>query len=214
MLEQLTSFCLIASLKSSLNCFSYYFSDSCSLSFLLFSPSAPIDVTSTWPQGLIDLSQFMSPVGMTSRQPATSLFIPPQIWSQSIGYLKWGVSPPVWDIMMPAHLLDQLMTSFLLQPQGINQQPLVATILIIIWKLSIPHKVSGSMMHSFFPRLFLFAYLCDSLLWTLLLLFILCHYGLFLLTLPLCLMINSYFAYPFFQKPIKVQIPPDYMKVS
>ena len=63
MLEQLTSFCLIASLKSSLNCFSYYFSDSCSLSFLLFSPFAPIDVTSTWPQGLIDLSQFIVSCG-------------------------------------------------------------------------------------------------------------------------------------------------------
>ena len=152
-------------------CFSYYFFGSHRLSFLLFSLLAPLifitdpSLASSWhlyPQGLFDLFQVHSLVWVwpvsSDKCPLPPLYLPPQIQFESMGYLKWGVTPPVRDVMKThgAHLLDQLITSFLLQPQGICQQPGAVTTLIIILNLSFPRKASLSRMCYLFSLFFFF----------------------------------------------------------
>lgn len=61
--------------------------------------------------------------------------------------------------------MDQLITTYVLQPQGICPKPRGVTPLMVTLNLSVPHKAHWSRIHSFFITICFFTYTCGSLSW-------------------------------------------------
>lgn len=114
-----------------------------------------------------------------------SLYAPPSIRFESMGYLKLSISSPAWYIMKTSHrsthhASSSLATGHLPEAQSSYHSDNNAKHTLI--------NPAGQSLAISFLTTFFFAYCCDNLLRIFPFLFSHCHFGLLLLTSFLCLM--------------------------